>query len=518
MPSRSLIPTAAGRLIGHWARPALVALFLALAMLTAFDSAEHIRHTTLLLAAVLTAGYLALNIGANDAANNIGTAVGSGALTLTAALLLAATGELAGALLASDPVSARLREGLFHPEAFGHGQMLARVLITGMLGAGLWVHAATLFRVPVSATHSVVGGLLGAAVSANGWSAVQWDQISSIALAWLITPFIATLISAAVLFGIERTITYQPNLIGSARTRVPILIALLALLFGNYFLTALAPADWHAGEHHLPASLAVALAAFLVAQPLIHRMSQQIKNNRKGVNQLFTAPLILAAAFFAFAHGANDVANIAAPLTAAANIAVQGTSPEHFILPGWSLAIGALGIAVGLAAYGSRLVRTVGSEITELDKLRAFCIAFSAALVVLAASHFGFPVSTTHILVGSIFGVGLLREQMRLHDRQTLEKVRKCHEGEDREALDLFLNRFRSATLPRKKEMLEGLYRERGGVQLTRKELRRIHKHYHRQLVKRTLMRRIVAFWILTIPAAAILGGLLYRLAQAVVD
>ena len=181
------------------ARPASVAVFLALAVLIAFDSAGDIRHLALLLAAVLTAGYLALNIGANDAANNIGTAVGSGALTLSAALLLAAAGELAGAFLAGDPVSARLREGLFQTDTLGHGKVLARVLIAGMLAGALWLHSATLLRAPVSATHSVVGGLLGAAVSANGWSSVQWDEVSSIALAWLFTPLAAALI-AAVLF------------------------------------------------------------------------------------------------------------------------------------------------------------------------------------------------------------------------------------------------------------------------------------------------------------------------------
>lgn len=497
------------------ARAASAAVFLTLAVLIVFDTAGDIRHTALLLAAVLTAGYLALNIGANDAANNIGTAVGSGALTLTAALLLAAAGELAGAFLAGGPVSARLREGLFQTDALGHGRILARVLIAGMLAGALWLHSATLLRAPVSATHAVVGGLIGAAVSANGWSTVQWDQVISIALAWLFTPLAAALIAAAVLFGIVQTITYQSNIIGAARTRVPILIALLSLLFGNYFFTKLAPDSWYASEHHLLASLAAALTAFLIAQPLIHHTSQLIKNNRQGVNQLFTAPLVLAAGFFAFAHGTNDVANIAAPLTAAANIAIQGSSPERFALPTWSLVVGALGIAVGVAAYGSRLVRTVGSEITEIDKLRAFCIAFSAALVVLAASHFGFPVSTTHILVGSIFGVGLLREQIRLHEQKTLEKVRKCYAGEEREALDLFLHRFRSATLPRKKELLEGLYRQHADVQLTRKEIQRIHKLYHRQLVKRTLLRRIVAFWILTVPVSAALGGLLYHLAGA---
>ena len=230
---------------------------------------------------------------------------------------------------------------------------------------------------------------------------------------------------------------------------------------------------------------------------------------------MFAMPLILAAAFFAFAHGANDTANIAAPLATIANIAVQGTSPSQVTLPIWALAIGAFGIGVGLITYGNRLVRTVGSEITEIDKLRAFCIAISAASVILVASHFGFPVSTTHTLVGSIFGVGLLREWSKLNEHRTLEKIRKCYAGEEADALERFLTQFQGATLARKRSMLDALFREHGAVQLSRKDLKRVRNVYHRQMVKRTLFRRIIAFWVLTIPATGLLGAFLVQVIES---
>lgn len=489
--------------------------FLAFSAAIAFSTVSDIRWTVLLLVAVLVGGYLALNIGANDAANNISTAVGSGALGLSAAILVASIGELSGAFLASDPVSARLREGLFQADAFAEDMELASVLVSGMLAASLWLHFATFVRAPVSATHSVIGGLLGAGIFANGWSIVQWDQIASIAIVWLITPLAAGLTAAGVLYGIDRSIAHKPNPIGAARIRVPLLIALLSLLLADYFFVEFAPADGRAGSNHLLASLAVAVLAFLIAQPLVNRTAQITKNNRKGVNQLFTAPLIVAAAFFAFAHGANDVANIAAPLTVVAHIAADNGSTAHVVLPTWALAIGAFGIAIGLTTYGSRLVRTVGSEITEIDKLRAFCIAFSAALVVLASSHFGFPVSTTHTLVGSIFGVGLLRELRNTSERRTLAKVRKCYAGANKEVLDRFLTRFQGATPPSRREMLDALYRERGDVQLTRDDLKHLDTLSHKQMIKRSLVQRIVVLWILTIPAAGTLGGLLYQISRA---
>jgi len=275
---------------------------------------------------------------------------------------------------------------------------------------------------------------------------------------------------------------------------------------------ALAPLESLVSHRPLVASLTVAAAAFLIAQPSIHRLVQTIKGNRQGLNRLFTLPLILAAAFFAFAHGANDVANVAAPLAEVVRIAVQGGEPPGVGLPAWTLAIGALGIAVGIAAYGSPVVQTIGSDLTDIDKLRAFCVALAAALVVVTASHFGFPVSTTHTVVGAVVGVGLLRELTRRQERKTLEKIRKCHAQADQETLVDFLGRFQGATLKSRREMLDELYREHGPVVLTAEEQRGIHTLYHRRLVQRELLWRILLFWVLTIPISALLGGLLYRL------
>lgn len=490
-------------------KAATAAGFLLICTVMLFGSLDGIDNTMLLFLAVVVGGYLALNIGANDAANNIGTAVGSGAITLGGALAVAVAGELAGAFLASDPVSTRLRANIFDPCVFGGGEVLAQVLAAGMLAGAFWLHLATVMKTPISATHSVIGGLLGAGVYAGGWGVAQWDQISSFALIWLATPLAAALVGGSVLYAIEHLVISGPNLIGQARARVPLLIALLSLLLANYFFVKVAPEDWAIREDHLIAGMAIAVSVFLIAQPWVHRMAQTIKNNRQGVSKLFVMPLILATAFFAFAHGANNAGNVAAPLAAIATIASDGMSPDEILLPTWTLAVSAFGIATGLLLYGSRIVHTVGSEITEIDKLRAFCIMFSAALVIGAASHFGFPVSTTHTVVGSIFGVGLFRELVQLNERRTLEKIRKCHDGKDIQALESFLQRFQGATLPKKHQMLDALYREHGEVRLTPKEIRRINKLYHRGLVKRSLFRRILGFWILTIPSAALLGALM---------
>lgn len=517
--SKSLLPSRLDTRSGIRAsRLLLIGLFLSITGTVALSTLGTDGNSLLLLSAALVAGYLALNIGANDAANNIGTAVGAGALTLGAALTLAAFGELAGTFLASDTVATRLREGLFHQSACAEFQDLARVLLSGMLAGAIWLNLATHLRTPVSGTHSVIGGMLGAGIFANSWASVQWQQIGSFAAIWLITPVVAALVGGAVLQAIEKTITYQPNLIGAARTRVPILISLLALLLSNYFFLDLAPSSWVVHRHSLLASLAFALAVFLVTQPMIYRKAQTIKNNRQGVNKLFTVPLIVAAGFFAFSHGANDVANITAPLATIASLAKDGSSPELILIPGWVLAVGGLGIVVGLLTYGNRLVRTVGSEITEIDKLRAFCIAISAALVVFAATHFGFPVSTTHILVGSIFGVGLLREYRKRNERRTLHKIRKCYDGQDSTSLDQYLDRFQGATLQHKREMLDSLYREHEGVQLNRNELQQMDGLYQQELVKRTLFRRIIAFWLLTLPIAAVMGALLFQLTAPLVQ
>lgn len=480
-----------------------------------YNYGEISRYPGLLVTAALAGGYLALSLGANNSANILAIAVGSGALGLGAAWLLGATGELAGAFLAGETLlNAHLREQFVNFSQFQEATQLIGVLIAGMLAAALWLHVAILFTSPVSSTHSVIGGLVGAGVVAQGWHLVHWDTIGRFALVWLISPLVAALLAAICLYLIKRGITYQPNPLYAARNRVPLLVALLGLVAGDYVVSNLVPATWSIASQHLTVSLAFATAMFLIAQPLAYRAAQLTREPLRGINQLFNLPLMLATGFFAFSHGANDVVNVASPLIAATTAigTLPGSSLPWLDLTTWAVLVGGIGITLGLVIYGERMVRTVGTEITEIDTIRGFCICFSAALVVLATTHLGYPVSTTHTLVGSIVGVGLLREYLKVNEQKILAKIRKCYAGEDRLSLDRFLARFQRASLARKKVMLEEMEQAHGDLRLTPRELQRVNDLYRQQLVKRALVHRILLFWLLTLPVTATLGGLLYLL------
>ncbi len=486
-------------------------IYLVAACLLAFLSGSH-SHWPLMMAATLAATYLALNLGANDAANHIGILVGARVLPVGSALLLAAAGELSGAYLASAPVSQRLREGLFHAGAIGQEMSLALVLLAGLVSAGLWLHFSTWRRIPISTTHSIVGGVVGAGLMAGGWSAPQWESLSAVALIWLVAPVCAVALAALVLYLFEHSILNRPNVLGAAKAQMPLMVALLALLLGYYLFSKLTPRQLAFADSPLLGGLATALVGFLITQPIVHYKAQSTTNNRRGVNALFGFPLIVASVFFAFAHGANDVANVAAPLTAISHIAAKGSSPESFALPNWVLLLGGLGMSLGLLMFGHRVTRTMGMDLTELDRIRGFSIVFSASLIITAASFFGYPVSSTHILVGSLIGVGLLREQLALREQVTTELIRKCHAGQDDETLKRFLKDLRGATPGRREKMLQKLFAEHCEVQLSKTELKQLRKGFSRPLVRRNLARRIVAFWILTLPVCALIGTVNYLL------
>jgi PiT family inorganic phosphate transporter len=481
-------------------------LLLTLLLTMTLGGSDNAYQLPLLLSANIAALYLALNIGANDAANHVGILVGAGALSLGSALLIAAGGEIAGALLASNTVSARLRDDLLHNDLLTAGGELAVVLLAGMLAAGLWLHIATVARVPVSTTHSIVGGLVGAGISVGGWQIVQWENIGLIATVWIASPIAGALAAAAVFMAMERLLTYRSNPIVAARTRIPLLVALLALLMADHYFRELSPPHWPVNQHPFIASLAVAVLVFLLVQPLVYSASQNLKNNRQGLNQLLTKPLIFTAFFFAFAHGANDVANVTAPLTALASTALQGSTPGKFAVPPWVLLLSVAGIALGIVTYGHRVVRTVGKGITDLDRLRAFSIAISAVLVISLATQFGYPVSTTHILVGGILGVGLMREWNHRHEQEVLARIRKSFSPDQTEEMNRFVHRFESATRARQAEMLEQLFQGSGGLPVKEKDLIKLHASHH-LLIRPRQVGRIVAFWVVTTPSAGLLGA-----------
>ena len=257
--------------------------------------------------------------------------------------------------------------------------------------------------------------------------------------------------------------------------------------------------------------LVLAIVSYFIVKRLIAKLSASLANEKTSINKLFTIPLIFAAALLSFAHGANDVANAVGPLAAIAEALSSDGVASKAPIPFWVMGIGALGISIGLALFGPKLIKTVGSGITELDQMRAFCIAMAAAITVIIASQLGLPVSSTHIAVGAVFGVGFLREYIKANYAGLLEEVRHHHSGKNEEEIELFIEKFDKAKIKRKEIMLLQLKLHSTHVPaLTKKEHKALRKALHQQLVKRSALFKIVAAWLITVPASAVLSALIY--------
>lgn len=466
----------------------------------------------LLVAAAMIGGYMAMNIGANDVANNVGPAVGSHAITLTGAILIAAFFEAGGALIAGGDVVGTIKSGIIDPDLVADRDTFIWIMIAALLAAAVWLNFATAVGAPVSTTHSIVGGVLGGGVAAAGWGIADWSVVAQIAASWVISPLMGGLIAAGFLFIIKRTITYKRDVLRAANRMVPVLVAVMAWAFTTYLMLkgvkkiiAISfPVAFLIGG-------AVAILLFVVMRPYIARMTSKLDNHKASVNDLFTLPLIFAAALLSFAHGANDVANAVGPLAGINEAITEGGISTTAGIPIWVMAVGAIGIALGLALYGPKLIRTVGSEITELDKTRAFCIAMAAAITVIIASQLGLPVSSTHIAVGGVFGVGFLREYIKSSYARMLDDIRDHHADSDPRAIDAFLAEFEAADVAKKGDMLREMKAQAATERLLGKQERRGLGRVHRvELVKRNLLLRIAAAWIITVPIAAILSAMFF--------
>ena len=508
------IEHAAGVNKGEISRIGIAVVFIAIVIIFTGSAHKNIDQAYLLVAAAVIGAYMAMNIGANDVANNVGPAVGSRALTMVGAILIAAIFEAAGALIAGGEVVSTVKKGIIDPANIDDPDVFVWAMMAALLGGAIWLNLATILGAPVSTTHSIVGGVMGAGIAARGWEIVNWDSMSAIALSWVISPVTGGLIAAAFLFSLKRLVFFQEDRISAAKRVVPVLIAIMAWAFVTYLLLkgfkTLVSISFVGA---LTAGLAAAALIYVPVRQQIARRAARIEPNRDGLNSLFTMPLIFAAALLSFAHGANDVANAVGPLAGIVDILTQSEAEAgaaKVAIPIWVMAIGAVGISIGLALFGPKLIRTVGSEITELDRSRAFCIALAAAITVIVASQLGMPISSTHVALGAVFGVGFLREFLEHRMGRVVDNIIAQHEGGDRKSAAAALLDFKDAPIEDKERILKEFKALGDDGPVTVEERKLLRKALRRQLVKRSMLLKIASAWVVTVPVSAVLAGLFY--------
>lgn len=369
-----------------------------------------IIHLTLVIAAML-AFYLAVNIWANDVANNMWPAVWSKAITIGGAIIIAAIFEASGAIIAGWDVVNTIKGWIIDSNAVTDSSVFIAIMLATLLGSAVWINIATYTKSPVSATHSVIWGLIGAAIIALWVDAIHWEKISQIAASWVISPVLGGSIAAFLLWSIDKTIMNRESRHEAAQIWVPVYVALMSWAFSSYLLLKWLKRVIHMEEAHaFIAGAMIACVTYLVVRKLLIKYDGMFKNSKKSINKLFNLPLVFSAALLSFAHGANDVANAIWPFAAIYDTVTTGGISSSAGIPIWIMMIGALGLAIWLAIYGSTLIKTVWNEITKLNQVRAYCVALSAAITVIIASTLWLPVSSTHIAIGGIFGIGFFRE------------------------------------------------------------------------------------------------------------
>ncbi|MDR2100488.1 MAG: inorganic phosphate transporter [Campylobacteraceae bacterium] len=509
-------------------------VFLLLAMIYASFHTGNLSDNagSILIVAAIFGCYMALNIGANDVANNLGPAVGSRAVSLFWAIVLAAVFELSGALIAGEDVVTTIKKGIIDSTLIIDTQIFVWIMMAALLGSAVWLNIATFIGAPVSTTHAIVGGVAGAATAAIGWEVVKWANLAIIASSWIISPLLGGVIAAALLYLIKRTILNKKNKKAAAQRVVPYLIAFMALCFSTYLilkgLKSLINIDF---AYALLTGCVIAVAVFFITKPIIIRTSERLPNSRRAINWLFNIPLVFSAAMLSFAHGANDVSNAIGPLAAIAEVLEGGFGEMEANIPFWIMFLGAAGIAVGLILYGPKLIKTVGNEITELDQIRAFCIAMSAALTVIVASQLGLPISSTHTAIGGVFGVGFLREwlirntlkeeiidakkvkmkleQKKLEDYKTeLESLGKLKNIDP-----LFIKELMTKINEEKRLIAMATEVDFKTTKIEKKAMKVVEQH---EFVKRSALKTIVAAWLITVPAVGVLSAMFYYMLRGI--
>ena len=522
------------------------ALFFMIAVLTySFLSNGGIPNNMFLAVAALIGAYMAMNIGANDVANNVGPAVGSKAMTLATAIIIAAIFEASGALIAGGEVVSTIKKGIIDINAFGgNSDPFIWAMMAALLSAALWLNFATMMRVPVSTTHSIVGGVMGAGIAAAGFSIVDWGTMGKIVASWVISPVLGGVIAAAFLYSIKKSIIFKDDKIKAAKTYVPIFVAIMSWAFTTYLILKGLKKIWPniieilnmipfvAMEitkkptfiTALILGFIVAIAVYTFVKAKLASDNTPLENSKTSVNTLFTIPLVFAAALLSFAHGANDVANAIGPLAAINDAVVNGGVSSKATIPLWVMGVGAVGIALGLALYGPALIKTVGSEITELDQMRAFSIAMAASITVIIASQLGLPVSSTHIAIGGVFGVGFLREYLHLNDSQSSIEEDEKIIIDEKKNLNAFNAELKKLELKQEKsedeykrisELYKLIAEEEKVLKSTKKHIKKTKKV---EYVKRDAIKKIITAWVITVPAAATLSAILFFMIKGIMS
>ena len=360
--------------------------------------------------------YMAWGIGANDVANAMATSVGSRALTIKQAILVAAVFEFAGAVLAGGEVTSTIRKGIVDSSLLGdQPEVLIYGMLAALLGAGTWLLIASRKGWPVSTTHSIVGAIVGFAAVVIGVEAVKWAKVGTIAMSWVVSPLVAGTIAFLLYQTVIWAILRHSNQLERARRYVPVYMFLAAF---TITLVTILKGLKHVGldlstrDSYL---LAVVIAAGIavVGGIIIRRVEAPPGATEEAeaatVERVFAILMVITACGMAFAHGSNDVANAIGPLAAVVSIARSGAVGAASSVELWILVLGGIGIVIGLATYGRHVIATVGTKITHLTPSRGFAAEIAAATTIVIASGTGIPVSTTHTLVGAVLGVGIAR-------------------------------------------------------------------------------------------------------------
>ena len=366
--------------------------------------------TLILIIAAFAGFFMAFGIGANDVANAMGTSVGSKAITFKQAVIIAAIFEFLGAYLAGGEVTSTIRKGIVDPNLYADNNNIFIIgMLSALMAAGTWLFIASRKGWPVSTTHSIVGAIVGFVVISLGFEAVSWSKVGTIASSWVISPITAGTMSFLIFLSAKKFILDRPNPEQAAISLIPFYSFFVAVIIG---LVTARKGLKHVGipltdNEVLMVTIGFGVAVSIITAILLNFNAKKIKEY--GVESAFAILMIVTASAMAFAHGSNDVANAIGPVSAIISVASEGAIGSKAAVNSWVLLLGGIGIGFGLAMLGGKVIKTVGTKITTLTPSLGFSAEMAAASTVVAATYLGFPISTTHTLVGAVIGVGLAK-------------------------------------------------------------------------------------------------------------